>query len=402
MQQEYEVGNVMAVGSHENQQAANQEPGATILVVDDNEALLRSVARLLRMEEYGVLLATGGEEALALLEQADTLPDLIVSDIAMPGMDGFDFYRQVRQRPGWLRVPFIFLTARDQMEDLETGYSLGADDYLIKPLDQDRLLLIIRSKIARARAWMREIERLRQSLSSAQRTLSTMVAHELRTPLVSITMVSDMLAHEFDRLEPDQIRDMLDMMQHGSVRMYRLVEQMVLYVQLQSGVLGDDISNMSQPVPVGVVVQDAVARAQQWDYRRRQVAIRVEMDAPEALLCAEKIALVHALAEVLHNGIMLAPVESTILLEQTVQDGMLRITVTDQGAGIPGPEQMHVFDPFYQVDRKNLEQQGIGIGLTLTRSIVDIHNGSVQLESQPGAGTRVIIRLPLLDEGADD
>lgn len=398
MQQEYEVGNIMTVGSTAGEQAAGQNPDATILVVDDNEALLRSVARLLRLEHYGVWLATGGEEALALMEKADTLPDLIISDIAMPGMDGFDFYRAVRQHSNWLRIPFIFLTARDQMEDLETGYSLGADDYLIKPLDQDKLLLIIRSKIARARAWMREIERLRQSLSSAQRTLSTMVAHELRTPLVSITMVSDMLAHEFDRLDPDQIREMLDMMQHGSVRMYRLVEQMVLYVQLQSGVLADDIRNMSQPVPIGAIIQDAVTRAQHWNYRRRQVSIRVDAATPEVLLHGEKISLVHALAEVLHNAIMFAPLESTILFEQTLHDGVLELAITDQGPGIPGPEQARVFEPFYQVDRHNTEQQGIGTGLTLTQHIVGIHQGSVRLESQPGAGTRLIIRLPVLDE----
>jgi two-component system OmpR family response regulator len=122
---------------------------AVILFADDNLALLRTVERLLRMEGFLVLVAADGQQALRRLEMANPTPDLIISDIGMPHMDGFALFETVRQRQEWVNIPFLFLTARDQIEDLRRGYALGADDYLVKPLEQERLLMIVRSKLKR-------------------------------------------------------------------------------------------------------------------------------------------------------------------------------------------------------------------------------------------------------------
>lgn len=215
----------------------------TILFVDDNPALLRSVERLLRLEGFGVLLAADGDEALQQLEASTEPPDLIISDISMPKMDGFSFFEEVRRREAWIGIPFLFLTARDQIDDLKRGYSLGADDYLVKPLDQDRLLMIVRGKLKRRDELLSHIQVQQNALDAAKRDLSMMVAHELRTPLVSISMVSDLLTREMDKMETDQLQDLLDTMKSGSSRLTRLVEQMVMFVQLQSGSLADLISS---------------------------------------------------------------------------------------------------------------------------------------------------------------
>jgi len=146
---------------------------------------------------------------------------------------------------------------------------LGAEDYLVKPLDQDRLLWIVRGKLKRSRELRARIMSQEAALKKARQDLATMVAHELRTPLVSITMVADILGREMELLSPDQVREMLDAMQSGQVRLHRLVEQMVMYVEMKSGVMQTTIKSVMQPHRLHDVLVDAVHYTQQMDYRQR-------------------------------------------------------------------------------------------------------------------------------------
>ncbi|HML22794.1 MAG TPA: response regulator [Aggregatilinea sp.] len=373
---------------------------ATILFVDDNAALLRSVERLLRMEGFKTLLASDGSEALRLMETASALPDLIISDVAMPHMDGFELFEMIRQRPEWVDIPFLFLTARDQLDDLRRGYALGADDYLVKPLDQERLIMIIRGKLKRRAELLERIQSQQESLSAAKRELALMVAHELRTPLVSISMVTDILSRELGKMGAVQLDDMVDTMQSGSSRLSRLVEQMVLYVQLQSGALLDSINQAVRPGYVRDAVIGAIDRARQFNYRRRDIAVRFEELDPGVMISGDLASLRQALAEVISNAIAFSQPEDEIQIAQWVAENMVWITITDQGPGIPEEELDRVFEPFHQFNRQRYEQQGVGIGLALALGIVGAHGGSLVLRSREGRGTQVTISLPLY--GFDD
>jgi putative two-component system response regulator len=121
----------------------------TLLIVEDNLALREGLCDILSYEGYEVLSAENGLEALEQLQT--TLPDLILSDIAMPGMDGIAFFNQVRSHPAWISIPFIFLTARGEKDDIMNGRNLGAEDYLIKPLSRDELLTTVRARLVRSR-----------------------------------------------------------------------------------------------------------------------------------------------------------------------------------------------------------------------------------------------------------
>ena len=366
-----------------------------ILFVDDNMALLRSVERLLRLEGFEVLLASDGLEALKRLETAAPLPDLIISDIGMPRMDGFALFEQVRDRSEWLHIPFLFLTARDQQQDLQRGYMLGADDYLVKPLDHERLLLVICSKLKRREEMLTHIRSQQNVLESAMNNLSVMVAHELRTPLMTITMVADILARELDSLEPDQVADMLNTMQGGSVRLGRLVEQMVMYVQMESGTLNSARHHYTQVMTAAKLVRGSVDRAQQFNYRQRVSPLEIELGAPDVCVRCDQSALRHALAELVLNAFGFSAPDARIVVTQWGSDHWMGITVSDAGPGIPEDELDHVFRPFYQVNRRRYEQQGIGIGLTLAKKVVEAHGGDLQIQSTLGQGTLVRVTLPV-------
>lgn len=378
---------------------------ATILFVDDNIALLRSVERLLLMEGFEVLLAADGEEALQQMATAAHLPDMVISDVAMPRMDGFELFHAIRERDEWLHIPFLFLTARDQLDDLRRGYSLGVDDYLVKPLDQDRLLMIIDNKLKLQEVklrWRREqLERLRrerEALEAAKRELAMLVAHELRTPLGSITMVSDILAHEFDTMQIAQIQEMLDLMKNGSVRLSRLIEQMVMYVQLQSGALTDAIQGRVRMVPLAELVQSAIQRTRQFGLNRGTSVVSYQASGSFALVEGDTDALRHALAELIANACVFSQPGDAVIVSDVVEGDIASVTISDQGCGIPQDALQHVFEPYYQFNRRRFEQQGIGLGLTLACGIAQIHGGSVNLESVENYGTRAVFTLPVQKE----
>jgi two-component system sensor histidine kinase/response regulator len=368
---------------------------AVILFVDDNAALLRSIEWLLKMEGYAVMLASDGNEAMQQLQTGEAVPDLIISDITMPGMDGFEFYRALRQHEQWTEIPFIFLTARDQVEDLEQGYSLGAEDYLVKPLDQDRLLWIVRGKLKRSRELRARILNQEAALAKARQDLATMVAHELRTPLVSITMVADILGREMELLSPDQVREMLDAMQSGQVRLHRLVEQMVMYVEMKSGVMQSAIKSVMHPCIVHDVLAEAVRYTEQMDYRQRGIPIRLDEAQPDALIRGDRNSLRQALGEIMLNALAFSRATDEIAVAQWATEEWTSIAITDQGPGIPEGEIERVFDPFYQSNREWFEQQGIGIGLTLAKEIVSLHGGQIGIRCDLGQGTQVTVTLPI-------
>jgi putative two-component system response regulator len=121
----------------------------TLLIVEDNHILRNGLKEMLSMEGFNVLTAGNGQEGLE--QMVMTSPDLILSDIAMPIMDGYDFLKEVRARPEWVTIPFLFLTARGEREDITAGRDLGVEDYLVKPLTRDELLTAVRSRLARSR-----------------------------------------------------------------------------------------------------------------------------------------------------------------------------------------------------------------------------------------------------------
>lgn len=127
-------------------------PERTILIVEDHDILREGLQILLEAENYNVVTAAHGKEAL--LQMESTIPDLILSDISMPEMDGYEFYEQVRSHPEWMAIPFIFLTARGDRDDLFTSRKMGVEDYLVKPVERQALVTTIRSRLERSQQLM--------------------------------------------------------------------------------------------------------------------------------------------------------------------------------------------------------------------------------------------------------
>lgn len=178
----------------------------TILIVEDNPVLREGLQEMLELEGFKVLTASNGKEALA--EMSGNNPDLILSDIAMPEMDGYAFFRAVRERPEWVTIPFVFLTARGEKEDVLTGKDMGAEDYLIKPVTREDLITVVNSRLERAHQL--HVAQLQRAYETSLTVLANAI--EVRD-LYTRGHVERVMAYSFaiaeflaEGVDPDQLR----------------------------------------------------------------------------------------------------------------------------------------------------------------------------------------------------
>jgi signal transduction histidine kinase len=177
--------------------------------------------------------------------------------------------------------------------------------------------------------------------------------------------------------------------------LHRLVEQMVMYVEMKSGVMQTTVKKAMRPHRLHDVLADAVRYSQQMDYRQRGIPIRLEEEQPDVLVRSDPNSLRQALGEIMLNAVAFSKATDDIRVAQWAADDWTSIVITDRGPGIPENELSRVFEPFYQVNREWFEQQGIGVGLTLVKGIVELHEGIIEIRSDLEQGTRVTVTLPV-------
>jgi signal transduction histidine kinase len=223
-----------------------------------------------------------------------------------------------------------------------------------------------------------------------------MIAHELRTPLISISMSGDLLRRSGCDISQEQFDDLMDSLDAGTRRMSHLVEQMIYTTQLESGALVHEAIRASGTLmPLWNLLTSAIPLARQFATRQRDLNIQLdERDSDASVLC-DMPSLKHALAELIANALNFSPAEGQVTVSQWVADNAIWISVTDQGHGISSAQREEVWRTFHQVARETQEQQGLGMGLPLARRIFEIHGGTVTLESVEDKGTQIIVSLPI-------
>jgi signal transduction histidine kinase len=362
----------------------------SILVVEDDAALLDGLRDILELAGYGVVTARNGVEGLAALEQS--VPDLIVSDINMPRMDGYQFYAAVRTHPEWVSLPFIFLTAKGEKADVRRGKMLGADDYITKPFEEADLLVAVQAKLQR-RAQL-NAARDRQ-IADLKRTILTTLNHEFRTPLTYITTYADMLGD--DNVSAEDFKSFMHGIQVGSERLRRLVEDFIFLVELQTGEAQENYERRCAPLTdLPGLLRAVLAR---YHGRAEARGVRLVDDLPPAAglppILADAEYLADAVGRLVDNGVKFAKKNGgEVRLSACARDHGLAIVVADDGIGMRAGELDKIFDVFHQIDRAKLEQQGSGSGLAIAHGIVRLHGGELTAASTVDAGSTFTIELP--------
>jgi signal transduction histidine kinase len=334
-----------------------------------------------------------GVEALKVMEQAR--PNLVLVDIMMPRMDGYALYKAIRSRSEWVPIPVIFLTAKAEREDVLKGKGLGAEDYITKPFETEELLVTVRARLERAEAIQEVAD---QEFEHLKQQIVTILGHELRTPLTYVAGYTELALEEVPHLSPDEFQEFLLGIKKGADRLNRLVEDMLLMVHLDTGQIDQSFRVMSRVYEdLGPMLEKGVEPYRQ-EALARGIVLETDIDGdlPAVRLCEEYF--LDALRRLIGNAIKFSGAngERVTISARTV-DGWIEVAVEDEGVGIPQDKLSRLFQRFQQIDRHLMEQQGVGVGLSIAMELIHLHRGEINVDSQVGEGSTFTIRLPAAD-----
>lgn len=354
-----------------------------ILVVDDQPANLRVVSTLLARDGYDVLTATEGEEALAIASAQ--LPDLMLLDMIMPGMDGFALLGEIKQRPELLRVPVVFLTAAHDRELLLRAFDAGAVDYVTKPFMPEELLARVNAhvglKLARDR--LERVARERQELVN-------LVAHDLKNPLSSVLFASDILLN--DGVREERVPRYLQMIQDSARDALGYIKR-YLETQADSARSRDAEANAPTVVLRDVVDWIAARYGLQLEGRGRQLRVQADGDGAVAM---DGLVLRQVAENLVSNAMKYAPDSDIDLSLRCGSEGYRQLLVEDRGPGIPQTRQRDLFKPFVRLSEHDpaIAGNSSGLGLALAKQIVVAAGGQLWYEDREGGGARFVVELP--------
>ena len=359
-----------------------------LLVIDDEESVRFPLVDLLRIEGFEVIEAADGHAGMkAALEEA---PDLILCDIMMLGMDGFQLLEALREYPSMFMIPFIFLSARIEETDTEKGLNLGADDYVYKPYDPRRL-------IERISARLDKFSHMKDSLNQVRANLIGKVPHEFKTPLNGILGFASMMKENAHLLNPAEVRDFSALILESGERMLQTVVNYVRYLELQTDRAQEAVPakylNGEHPInsaELDVVLERLFAQCPE---RKNDI----DRFVVPANLAVEGDDLAYMLYQLVENAFKFSAVGSRVNLNTVVDGDTYVLSIADKGTGMSS-EEIAQLGPFIQLNRERNEQQGLGLGLSVVGDLCELYRGSLTISSQPGDGTRVILRLPLSDD----
>jgi two-component system sensor histidine kinase/response regulator len=315
----------------------------------------------------------------------------------MPRRDGYQFFEAVRKQRHLRGIPFIFLTARGSRQDVSTGRMLGADDYLVKPFDPEELLIAIQTRLRRTAEIRANAD---EDLEQARRHLAELLSHELRTPLTYVTggfaLLADELKQQPENSTSENVQTSLELIQNGTQRLNRLAEQMVIYSQLISGDFAQRLQSSGENFELLFLILDARDTVGQLA-RERGITFRQNLPEAEMLtVYGLRDLLVTAMSEIIRNALQYSASGTQVKLVLAREGHWAVVTVSDQGNGIRPEDQANIWNVLIQSEREYNEQQGAGMGLPIVKGIIAMHGGETELDSVPGQGTRVTIRLPLV------
>ena len=363
-----------------------------ILVIEDSEELRGDITEMLSLEGFEILTAPNGREGVNLAEREH--PELIICDIRMPIMDGYDVLEHIRSRPNTMNIPFIFLTARTGRSEWREGMSLGADDYLTKPFTAEELISSVNTRLDRRQ---RVVEEAEERLDKLRKSIALALPHEMRTPLNAILGFSEILMTDAYTLDNGQVEEMAQHINEASNRLYRLVENYVIYANLE--IMKTD-EKRRRLVRTGRAEYVSAIISQQAQHKaihyNREKDLLVDTPPINGVLAIDADNLARIIMEIVDNAFKFSQHGEKVLVTAAREDNMLHISITDQGWGMT-IEEIEAIGAYMQFERAFFEQQGLGFGLTIASQMTEVHEGRFQIDSVPGETTTVHIYLPFVE-----
>ncbi|QZZ18829.1 response regulator [Leptothermofonsia sichuanensis E412] len=358
-----------------------------ILVIEDERSMRETILELLEAEGFQGIGAENG--SIGIQKAQEYLPDLILCDVVMPHLDGYGVLSSLRHNPATATIPFIFLTAMGARERVREGMQMGADDYLTKPFTAEELLGAIASRFARQAILTSQSQ---QQLDDLRNSIALSLPHELRTPLHGILGLAGLLLEDYQTIERQEILEIAEGIYAAADRLHRLIQNYLLYVELE--LTTKDLNRItrlrsaSTHYPKVLIANVATQIAKRYG-RETDLFLNLENTVVQiADLKLHKIA-----EELIDNAFKFSKAGTAIQLTTVADAEGLTLWITNHGRGMTA-DQIASLGAYMQFERKFYEQQGSGLGLAIAKRLVELHGGSLSIESTPGQQTTIQVTLP--------
>ncbi|MFZ5616210.1 MAG: response regulator [Pseudomonadota bacterium] len=364
---------------------------ARVLVIDDDPIMRELAAAKLAEAGYSASVASDGAQGLAKLRAEGA--DLVISDIDMPHMSGYDLTRAIRADTAFSDIPVIVVTGSERQDAVEKAFAAGATSFLSKPINWTLFTQAVRF-VRKASMDQKELRLARDAAEAGSRfkdSLLSVMSHELRTPLNAIIGFGQILADQFDRENDHLHKEYADYIVEGGKRLLNSVSDMLLASDARSGpiTLNEVDCSLDELIESALAPLDKMLAAAQTDLRKvvKDGAIEV---------CCDRALIARSLGKLVENSVKFAAPGARVTVGAAITtSGDLALLVKDNGPGI-SPEKLHLItQPFSQTDMSlRRSKEGLGLGLPLVNAALQAHGGRFRMVSEPGAGASAYMILP--------
>ncbi len=395
------------------------EAPALILIVDDEIKNRKLLEVMLAPEGFNFVNATNGKEALAAV--AEQPPDLVLLDVMMPDMNGYEVAAKIKANVASKNIPIIMLTALDDRNARMLGLTAGAEDFLTKPVDRAELCVRVRNllrlkiygdklaaalealelsneHLAAALTEAGEARRMAEHANNAKTQFLRAMSHELRTPLNAISGYTEILEMGLrGTVNPEQTKD-LGRIKRAAAYLLRLINDVLTIARMEGA---RPLKLVALPVNQVLAEVDSLCALQA---KARGLTLTVTSNENEILVAADAERFQQILINLITNAIKFTPNGGSIEMACDGYDDVVRVRVKDTGVGVRALDIERVFEPFVQIDRHltSATQQGVGLGLSISRELARAMRGDLTLESTEGIGSIFTLTLPLASESSLD
>ncbi|MHC4548858.1 MAG: ATP-binding response regulator [Planctomycetota bacterium] len=366
--------------------------GSRILIIDDEEVVLDACTQILGKEHHELVTATNGDDGLQLVEELH--PDLVFVDLKMPGISGFEVLEKVRAVDP--AIVTIVITGYATVGSAVEAMKKGAYDFLPKPFTPEELRLITRRGLEK-RSLVLETNALKREREILRENFAAIVSHELKSPLGAVQQNLFALSRDTSSTATQEQKRRMERMKIRIDDLLKLIHSWLRGISVDIEAIKDGF----EPVSIGSAIAKAVESTTP-QANRKDIEPVVAVHEPIHMVLGDEGTLAEAFVNVLGNAIKYSHPGSKVAISAEEKEDQVVVTVTDSGIGISKEDLPLIFDGLYRAQAGEAAGGGVGLGLAITRRIIEAHDGSISVHSELGKGSTFVITLPALKSAQPD
>lgn len=361
-----------------------------ILVVDDNQLNLMVMRSIFNETEYEVFYADCGIDALNMAREI--LPSMILLDVIMPDISGFDVCSALKKEDYFKDIPIIFITVLEEIEFIIRGFDVGGIDYITKPFRKEEILLRIKTHfdLKLTRDQLLETTRSLSELNKVKDRLFSIIGHDLRSPIGNVKMVLEFMSKGIiDPLKGDNYKKTINELLNTTDEVFVLLENLLTWARNESG----NLHNIPEKIKIREAIS-SIVNLYQAGINTKNIEIKIDVD-PDHVVYADMNMIKTVIRNLFSNALKFSPMCGVISFSSEKNDNRITVSVSDNGVGMSHEaiEKILHNNVFYSTMGLNMES-GNGLGLKLCKEFIEKSKGEIRIESAPGAGTTVYFTLP--------